>query len=138
MTISRVVASAHGARAVAFRTAGALLLAVLLLLLVSPSASACDVSYHYKPSLSLGGADPHRRQACTTSTSLTGAALVDLLAISALVGAGVVAFRRGRASAGSLGGPANALSEYLRTASPGTVATGPATEAGERNADPPA
>jgi len=101
------------------RAAGVAVLASAALLLSAPAASACDVSYDYKPTISfdrlgLGGG------VCSTGTSLTGAAGLGLLALGAVAGAGAVAVRRGQAVAGSFLGPERTdevLSGYLAAAS---------------------
>ena len=92
--------------AVLVRATGTVLVAFLALLMTPQAASACDVSYHYKPSFSLDRPEGGRGTVCSNSTSLTGSALVALGAMSALAAAGVVAFRRGEATAASLAGPA--------------------------------
>jgi hypothetical protein len=101
------------------RAAAVAALAFGVLLVAAPTASACDVSYDYKPSFSfdrpgLGGG------VCSTGTSLTGAAVVGVLALGAVAGAAAVAVRRGRAVAESYLGPdrtAEVLSGYLTAAS---------------------
>lgn len=97
---------------------GAAFLACLVLPLSPQAASACDVSYGYKPSLSLSepGFGLHKK-ACSTPTSLTGAALVALLALAALGATVAKAVRKGEAAAGTLTeqtDPAQVLSGYLR------------------------
>jgi hypothetical protein len=94
--------------AVLVRASGVVVTAGLGLLLAPAAASACDVSYDYKPSLdfkhlSLGGG-----QVCSNGTSLAGAVIVALLAVSALTAAGVFAFRRGEATAKSMSAPDDA------------------------------
>ncbi|MEU5347376.1 hypothetical protein AB0H18_42305 [Streptomyces sp. NPDC020766] len=99
--------------------AGALLgtcvvLAVLLTLLLSaPTASACDVSYQYKPTIDVddSGRGPGLVKQCSKGTSLTGTAILALLAASALATGGVIVFRRGRVRAETLDG--DPLSGYL-------------------------
>ncbi|GGO17434.1 hypothetical protein GCM10010116_35270 [Microbispora rosea subsp. aerata] len=98
---------------------GALLLACVMVPSAPQPARACGVSYGHLPSYR---ADPTllgRSSRCSNAASLTGAGIVAVLAISAAVLAGVRAFRRGEATAGTLPGrtgPAEALSAYLTIA----------------------
>ncbi|MDQ1032927.1 hypothetical protein QF035_010509 [Streptomyces umbrinus] len=89
------------------------LAALLALLLSAPTASACDVSYQYKPTIDV--ADSGRGlglvKQCSKGTSLAGTAILALLAASALAAGGVIAFRRGRVRAETLDG--DPLSGYL-------------------------
>jgi hypothetical protein len=103
------------------RAAAAIVVAWAALLPAARPASACDVSYHYKPDISFDRPGLGLGRVCTTSTSLAGAALFDLLAVSALVGAAAAAVRRGQASAAGLAGSigvSDALPAYLAAASP--------------------
>ncbi|MDJ0383745.1 hypothetical protein [Streptomyces sp. G-G2] len=107
--------------------AGAVPMAFLLLLLVPQPASACTVSYGYKPQMNFNAKDLRlgSGRVCTNGTSLTGSAIVALLAVGALAAAGTRAFKRGAASTGS-SSPGQALTTYLEAA--GTVS--PASEPG--------
>ncbi|WP_192809157.1 hypothetical protein [Actinomadura montaniterrae] len=101
-------------RAIGF-VLGTLLCAALVLPLAPQSASACDVSYEYKPTVDLKHFG-HTR-ACSTSTSLGGATIVAVLALGALAAGGAMAFKRGAAAVGASSagpGPAPALIAYLR------------------------
>ncbi|GLY79303.1 hypothetical protein [Actinoallomurus iriomotensis] len=74
--------------------ATAALLVVLALPLTAQPASACDVSYGYKPSLNLNKPNFGRGAACSTGTSLAGAFFVALLAVGAVVAGGALAYRK--------------------------------------------
>lgn len=82
------------ARRAAAAVAGTVLLAGLTLPLTARPASACNVSYDYKPSLSLGGPGFGHGHPCSTGTSLIGVVIVGLLAIGGLAAAGALAVRR--------------------------------------------
>lgn len=99
------------------RVAAGALLAFAALLVAAPAASACDVSYDYKPTISFDR--PFGSAVCSTGTSLTGAVVLGVLALGAVAGAGAVAVRRGRAAAGTFLGPARTnevLAGYLAAA----------------------
>lgn len=89
--------------------ATAALLVCLTLPLTAQPASACDVSYGYKPSLSLDKPNMGRSAQCSNRTSLAGAFFVALLAVGAVVAGGALAFRKGettvRSSAPQPAGP---------------------------------
>ena len=74
--------------------ATAALLVCLTLPLTAQPASACDVSYGYKPSLNLNKPNMGRSAACSTGTSLAGAFFVALLAVGAVVAGGALAYRK--------------------------------------------
>lgn len=104
--------------------AGAVPLAFLVLLLAPQQASACSVSYGYKPQLKISGKDFRLNggRVCANGTSLAGSTAVALLVAGALATAGTRAFRRGAAWAGS-STPGEALTDYLQAA--GTVGAAP-------------
>jgi hypothetical protein len=77
--------------------AAAALLVVLTLPLTARPASACDVSYGYKPSLRLDRPNLGRGEPCSLGTSMAGAFFVALLALGAVVAGGVLAYRRAEA-----------------------------------------
>ncbi|GAA2144679.1 hypothetical protein [Actinomadura napierensis] len=95
---------------------GTLLCAGLVLPLTAQNASACDVSYEYKPSIDLKHFGHNRT--CSTSTSLGGVTIVGVLALGALAAAGAQAFKRGAAAAGgpsgAPGSPSPTLIAYLQ------------------------
>jgi hypothetical protein len=88
---------AHAARAVA----ATVLFVGLTLPLTARPAAACDVSYGYKPSLSLNKPDFGRGRPCSTGTSLAGAFFLALLALGVLAGGGALAYRKGESTARS-------------------------------------
>ncbi|WP_037648275.1 hypothetical protein [Streptomyces flavidovirens] len=90
------------------------------LLLTSPSASACDVSYRYTPEIKFGGSGLGGVKPCSAGTSLTGTAILALLAASALAAAGTIAFRKGRETAETFDGQEDPLSGYLHPTEHGT------------------
>ncbi|MFB4304193.1 hypothetical protein [Actinomadura sp. NTSP31] len=98
---------------------GTLLCAGLVLPLTAQNASACDVSYEYKPSIDLEHFGHNRT--CSTSTSLGGATIVAVLALGALAAAGALGFKRGAAAAGGPSGgpgsPSPTLIAYLQATS---------------------
>lgn len=75
--------------------ATAALLVCLTLPLTAQPASACDVSYGYKPSLNLNKPNMGRSAQCSNGTSLAGAFFVALLALGAVVAGGALAYRKG-------------------------------------------
>ncbi|WP_433139832.1 hypothetical protein ACQPZ8_40095 [Actinomadura nitritigenes] len=90
--------------------AGTVLAAGLLLPLAPQRASACDVSYDYKPSLDLRKHDFGHGHTCSTGTSLGGVTIVVLLAFGALSAAAATAYKRGAATAGGpSSGPGTSL-----------------------------
>ena len=98
-------------------------LATLALPLTARPASACIVSYDYRPDIKIDFSKPGSAfgKPCSDGTSYTGVALVVALVIAALGAAGVRTFRRGTALTGTsvLGqaGARNAiLTGYLRAA----------------------
>ncbi|MEU7555939.1 hypothetical protein AB0B01_27025 [Streptomyces sp. NPDC044571] len=107
--------------------AAAVPLACLMLFLVPHQASACSVSYGYKPQVKFSGKDFRLGggHVCTSGTSLAGSTAVALLVVGALASAGARAFRRGAAWA-EASAPGQALTDYLRAA--GTVVTVPVPE----------
>ena len=100
--------------------AAAAILVGLILPLTALPASACDVSYGYKPSLSLNKPDLGRGEPCSTGTSLAGAFFVALLALGTVAAGAALAFRKGetttRTSAPGPAAPAPALVTYLHAA----------------------
>ncbi|MGW1603003.1 hypothetical protein [Streptomyces eurythermus] len=130
-----VTATRRTAGALCLRTAGALcvlLAALLALLSTAPSASACDVSYRYVPSIKFDGSGFGVTQ-CSNATSLAGTSLLALVAAAALTAVGAALFRKGEATARTLGdetGPARVLEDYLRA----PHATGDAPAAGRDHA----
>ncbi|MEU1631164.1 hypothetical protein ABZ746_39200 [Streptomyces sp. NPDC020096] len=94
---------------------GAVLLLGTFLLLTPQQASACDVSIGYRPSVSIS--DLNHPRTCSTGTSLTGAAVVAVLAIGALAAAGWGAVQRGEreseAASTRQAGPSSTLTTYL-------------------------
>ncbi|GAA4501635.1 hypothetical protein GCM10023191_052010 [Actinoallomurus oryzae] len=109
--------------------AGAFLLACLVLPLSAPPASACNVGYVYKPTMSLNKPHMGLRKPCSTRTSMAGVAMVVMLTAGALAAAGVLALRKGERTTrrpapppapgpGRFGrpaaGPPPALAGYLR------------------------
>ncbi|MFE6847698.1 hypothetical protein [Streptomyces sp. NPDC057686] len=118
--------------------AAAVPLACLMLFLVPHQASACSVSYGYKPQLKFSSKDFRldSGHVCTSGTSLAGSTAVALLVVGALAAAGTRAFRRGATWAETFA-PGQALTDYLQAA--GTVVTVPAAEgshAGDDGAHP--
>ncbi|MFF3767348.1 hypothetical protein ACFYYR_25135 [Streptomyces sp. NPDC001922] len=117
------------------RTASALclLLAALLApLSAAPTASACDVSYRYAPSIKFDGSG-FGVTPCSNATSLAGTSLLALVTAAALIAIGAALFRKGEATARTLGdetGPARVLEDYLRA----PHATGDAPTAGRGHA----
>lgn len=99
--------------------------------LAAQEAAACDVGYGYRPSANVK--DVLHRKACTTSTSLAGAAVVDGLALAGLVGAGWIAYRRGEKDSGSPKGGRTeagpALTAYLHAAGAAPIRLGTEHEA---------
>ncbi|MFE6685823.1 hypothetical protein ACFVFQ_05020 [Streptomyces sp. NPDC057743] len=96
----------------------AALFAGIVPLLTAQEASACDVGYGYRPSVNIN--DMLHRRTCSTGTSLAGAALVDALALTGIVGAGWGAYRLGERDSGSSSKgqtePSPALTAYLHAA----------------------
>ncbi|MFB9834904.1 hypothetical protein [Actinoallomurus acaciae] len=84
-------------RGLAAVTTAALLVCLTLPLTAQP-ASACDVSYGYKPSLNLNKPNMGRSAQCSNRTSLAGAFFVALLALGAVVAGGALAYRKGEAT----------------------------------------
>ncbi|MEW2354597.1 hypothetical protein [Spirillospora sp. NPDC029432] len=112
--------AARAARAVAATLALTFLLTCLALPQAAPPASACHVSYAYRPDikidsrgggLRLGGGD-----ACSTRHSLVGVTVVALAALGILGVAGARAFRKGRAAAGGRQQADRALASYIGAA----------------------
>ncbi|MFD0690898.1 hypothetical protein [Actinomadura fibrosa] len=94
---------------------GTLFAALLILPLTPQQASACDVSYAYRPSIDLEHFG--RTRTCSTGTSLVGVALVSVVTVGALTATGFLVYRRGAATAGTPPGrsaPAPALAAYLQ------------------------
>lgn len=93
---------------------GAVLMACTMLL-APQEASACAVSYGYRPSVDISDFSHHRT--CSTGTSAAGVAAVVVLVLGAMAAAGMIVFRRGerRVGAGMPGrsGPSPALAAYL-------------------------
>jgi hypothetical protein len=104
--------------------ATAALLVVLALPLTAQPASACDVSYGYKPSLNLNKPNFGRGAACSTGTSLAGAFFVALLAVGAVVAGGALAYRKAetllRTSTPPSSGPAHPAPGHPAPAAPPT------------------
>ena len=117
------------------RTARALclLLAALLApLSAAPTASACDVSYRYAPSIRFDGSG-FGVTPCSNATSLAATSLLALVTAAALIAVGAALFRKGEATARTLGdetGPERVLEDYLRAAH----ATGDAPTVGRGHA----
>ncbi|MEU6113250.1 hypothetical protein ABZ840_01560 [Streptomyces sp. NPDC047117] len=102
-------------RSAAVRLAVCAVLAACAMLSVPQEASACAVSYGYRPSMDINTLREHRT--CSAGTSTAGVAGVAVLVLGALAAAGVAAFRSGerRMGAGERGrtGPHPALTAYL-------------------------
>ena len=94
--------------------------ALVVPVLAPSSAAACDVGVGYRPEISFGRGGL-TGGTCSTGTSLTGAALLFLLALAVLAALAVAGYRRGEAAAGALAGagpgapadPDAALGAYL-------------------------
>jgi hypothetical protein len=111
----------------ATRAAGVLGVAALSLFVAPAPASACDVSYEYKPSFDLSkpgfgfGGDE-----CSTGESLVGVLLFAIAAVALVAVLGSRALRRGEAAAAALpGGTEATLGTYLHAAGLQTPPTPP-------------
>jgi hypothetical protein len=90
---------------VAVRAAAAVAVAVVGELMTAGSAAACDVSYGYKPNVNFDLREGLTSGAeCSTGTSLTGAAIVAVLAVAALAAALKILIDRGAARAAAVVG----------------------------------
>lgn len=92
----------------------AALAACLALPLAPQRASACDVSYDYKPQLDLGRPDLGRGKTCSAGTSSVGVLLFTVAVLGGLAAAGSVVVRRGAALLPSPPGEDQALTDYLQ------------------------
>ena len=95
--------------------AGTVLLACLILTLTAHPAAACSVGIGYQPTIDISKPNMGLGNPCTDGTSLTGAAIVAVLATGALAAAGIAAYRRGEAAA-KPSSPDQALATYLDVA----------------------
>ncbi|MCP2341325.1 hypothetical protein [Actinomadura rupiterrae] len=95
----------------------AALAACLVLPLAPQQASACDVSYDYKPQLNLGKPNMGRSKTCSTGTSSVGVVLVAIAAFGALALAGTVVLRRATSLLPTPPGEDQALTDYLQATS---------------------
>jgi hypothetical protein len=114
---------AHGSGARLLRRAAARLavcgvLMACTMFLAPQEASACAVSYGYRPSVDISDLSHHRT--CSTGTSTAGVAAVAVLVLGALAAAGVAVFRSGERRMGATGqdspgrtAPHPALTAYL-------------------------
>lgn len=97
-----------------------LVAALFAVLLAAPTASACDVSLRYPPTIEFGESGLGIGKPCSNGTSLIGTAVLALLTAGALAAAGAVAFRRGRETAETLDDSPDPLSTYLHPTEHGT------------------
>lgn len=93
--------NARMARTVLLRLLGTaaatVLMTCLLVPVLAPKASACDVSIGYRPTISIDKPNLGLSKPCSNGDSLTGVAIVTVATLSALAMAGIAAFRRGEA-----------------------------------------
>jgi hypothetical protein len=105
-------------------------MACLILPLTAHPAAACSVGIGYQPTIDISKPNMGLGNPCTDGTSITGAAIVAILAIGALAAAGVAAYRRAEASARP-SSPDETLATYLNATglTPSAHGHGPADPA---------
>ncbi|SCK09610.1 hypothetical protein [Streptomyces sp. WMMB 322] len=100
-------------RRIAGRLAASAVLTACTMLWAPQAASACDVGYGYKPSITIDDLNDDRT--CSTSTSAAGAVTVAILALGALATAGLLVFRKGERQTGSSASDQRSQSPALTT-----------------------